>query len=154
MVSANHVNYWNYLESVTANRNKEKLTSEGLGLQQQEIGLKAKDLDLKKAMNESQMKVNVATESKFLADAISTLENIGFSERSTRVKEKELDFQVNKWADQFGLDKSKLKKDLLGLDIELHKIAQDRDLTELEITQKREAAYLNALVKLFGGKGP
>lgn len=151
MASANHVNYWNYLENVTANRNREKLTSEGLGLQKEEIGLKSRDLDLKEILNNSQIRVNSASESKFLTEAISVLSNIGFSERMTKVKEKELDFNVNKWADQFGLNKLELKKDLLGLQIDLHKISVDKTLKEGDQAIKMVEIYSKVFSSILGG---
>lgn len=103
MVSPNHINYWNYLETVQADRNREALQKE----------MNRSNIDL----NKTQAIVNAAITHKLgaeyyktKAETSSVLANIGFKERETTVKEKELLFKINSFAEN-------LKKEYYDIDI-------------------------------------
>lgn len=138
MASANHINYWNYLETVTANRNKEALQG----------ALNESTIDL----NKTQEVVNAALTNKLGADtaqgyanAQSTLANIGFSARKTAVMERDLAFQIDKFAKQLQLDTQKAVWDkafkVESIKFDYAKLAQDLGIHTDKMTQAQAELF-------------
>lgn len=153
MVSSNHVNYWNYLETVTADRNKEAIqrelntTTQAVNLAQAEKLVSDKKLSEGLALKAlADTDLSKANRDQSLAMAKSILANIDFSERLTTNKEGELKFQIGKLATEFGLKKVEVAAKLLELDIELKKLEQQKDIA----TADREAKYLEIFARLMG----
>lgn len=140
MVSPNHINYWNYLETVTANRNKEAIQREGQ--------------DSQIALNETQKRLNIASTNKLgadiqtaLAQAKSILANIDFTKRLTVVKERELKLNLDRWAQEFGINADKLAVYQGELNLAIDKMNQDKEMK----AKDRELAYVKIVADFFGG---
>jgi len=153
MASSNHINYWNYLETVTADRNKEALQRQGYDIQSElnktvqnvNVAQASKLVSDKKLSEGLALKAQADTETA-LAMAKSIVANIDFTGRMTTNKEEELKFQIRKFGKEFGISEKeiKVKQDLLQNAID--KLAQDKEIA----TADREKEYLKIFAGLMG----
>lgn len=143
MVSPNHINYWNYLETVTANRNKEAISRLGTESQVK--------------LNTAQEPVYAATVNKIVADTAlsrantqSTLANIDFSQRMTNNAEADLKFQIEKFAKEYILNEADTKTRQDNIKLGYDKMIQDLGITDKNRNAQVTGIWVGVLNALIG----
>lgn len=173
MASTNHVNYWNYLENVTANRNREtentrhNTTTEGIGLMTaksgvalnatQELVNKAQAIklgaDTKVSLAQADKiaadrLVSLATIGKIKQDIVASKANVEFQRGTLALNNKELLFDMEKFAKEYILDAKDAETRAGNLKLGIAKLEQEFDIHEDKMSQADKDRYQRYISEL------
>lgn len=150
MASSNHISYWNYLENVTANRNKEKLTAEGLGLQKELNTSQISVNEVQKLRSYAEMEKMKSEIARIEADAKSILENIDFTRRLTANKEAELKFFIEKTGKELGLKDRDIKNQENLYEAKRQELSLRKDIADLDRAFLEKKMWVETIGELVG----
>lgn len=144
MASTNHVNYWKYLEEVTANRNREaenvrhNIATEGLDL---------KRTDSQVSLNKTQELLNLAGVGKTIADTTVAHEQAKKISADTLVSKVQVEKIKQDIAESKAgviLARDRLNKDIRELEFSMDKFVKEYILDEKDAETRRLNIYLGA----------